>query len=176
MKLQRYNPLQVTLHWASAVLVLFSLVFGTLVLKHLPNDALKTTPLRVHVIVGGVIGLLIVIRVIVRLAAPQPERASTGSLFLDRLAVFNHGAMYLGIIAMVSSGIAIAIQSGLADVAFGHPGAKLPADFWQYPPRLVHAVLAKFLIVLIGLHFTAALFHQFLRKDGLLSRMWFSRP
>jgi cytochrome b561 len=173
--LQRYNRLQVILHWASAVLVLFSLVFGTFILKHLPNDADKITPLRVHMIVGGIIGLVIVVRLIVRFTTSQPERMRTGSLFLGRLAILVHGVMYIGVIGMVTSGIAIAIQAGLPVVVFSHSGGGLPKDFWQYPPRLIHGFFAKFLMAVIGLHFAAALFHQFVRKDRLLSRMWFAR-
>jgi cytochrome b561 len=175
IKLQRYNRLQIILHWASAVLVLLSLAFGTFILQHLPNDADKITPLRIHMVVGGIIGLLIVVRLLVRFTTPQPERIRTGNSFLDRLAILNHGAMYVGIIGMVSSGIAIAIQADLAAIVFGHSGSGLPADFWQYPPRFVHGLFAKFLMAVIGLHFAAALFHQFVRRDRLLSRMWFAR-
>jgi cytochrome b561 len=171
--LQRYNRLQIILHWASAVLVLLSLVFGTFILKHLPNDAGKIASLRVHMIAGGIIGLLIVARLVTRFKTPQPERMRTGNSFLDRLAILNHGAMYVGVIGMVSSGIAIAIQADLPAIVFGPSGSGLPMDFWQYPPRFVHGLFAKFLMAVIGLHFAAALFHQFVRRDRLLSRMWF---
>ncbi|HLJ00915.1 MAG TPA: cytochrome b/b6 domain-containing protein [Bradyrhizobium sp.] len=173
--MQHYSRLQIILHWATAALVLLSLAFGTLILQHLPNDVGKITPLRVHMIAGGAIGLLIVVRLIVRLTTPQPDRVKTGNSLLDRLAVLNHGAMYVGVIVMVSSGIALALQAGLPAVIFGHAGAAIPADFGQYPPRFVHGLFAKFLIALVGLHFAAALFHQFVRKDRTLSRMWFAR-
>ena len=173
--MQRYSRLQVILHWATAIPVLFSLGFGTFILKHLPNDANKITPLRVHMILGGMIGVLIAVRVIVRFTTPQPDRAKTGNSLLDRLAALNHGAMYVGVIVMVSSGIALAIQAGLPAIVFDRPGVGLPTDFWQFTPRVVHGLFAKFLIALTGLHFAAALFHQFVRKDGLLSRMWFAR-
>jgi len=39
----------------------------------------------------------------------------------------------------------------------------------------VHELLANVLIALVGLHVLAALKHQFIDKDGLLSRMSFSR-
>jgi cytochrome b561 len=31
------------------------------------------------------------------------------------------------------------------------------------------------LLVLVALHFGAAMYHQFIRKDGLLGRMWFGK-
>jgi len=173
--LQRYSPLQAALHWTSAALILFSLVFGTLVLKFLPNDASKLTPLRAHMIVGGVIGLIIVARLVLRFATRQPDRFKSGSAFLDASAPIVHGAMYLGVIGMVTSGIALAIFAGLPAIVFGGSGAALPQDFWQYPPRFVHALFSKILIVLVGLHVAAAVYHQFVRKDRLFQRMGFTR-
>jgi cytochrome b561 len=41
--------------------------------------------------------------------------------------------------------------------------------------RVVHAVAAKWLMALIVLHVAAALWHQVVRRDGLLRRMGFDR-
>jgi cytochrome b561 len=173
--LQRYSPLQAALHWASAALILFSLIFGTLVLKFLPNDAAKITPLRAHMIIGGVIGMIVVARLVLRFGTRQPDRFKSGSAFLDAAAPIVHGALYVAVLGMVTSGIALAIFAGLPAIVFGNSGAALPPDFWQYPPRFIHALFSKILIVLVGLHVAAAVFHQFVRKDRLFQRMGFSR-
>jgi cytochrome b561 len=39
--------------------------------------------------------------------------------------------------------------------------------------RVLHAIAAKLLVALIVLHIAAALWHQFVRRDGLLRRMGF---
>ena len=36
-------------------------------------------------------------------------------------------------------------------------------------------MIAKLLMALIALHLAAALYHQFVLKDGLLARMWFGK-
>jgi cytochrome b561 len=59
-------------------------------------------------------------------------------------------------------------------VVFGGVGS-LPVNFDAIPPRVAHGVLAKLLLLLIGLHAAAALYHQFVRRDGLFSRMAFGR-
>lgn len=41
------------------------------------------------------------------------------------------------------------------------------------PLELVHATTATVLLLLIGLHILAALYHQFIRRDRLFARMWF---
>jgi len=40
---------------------------------------------------------------------------------------------------------------------------------------LVHGIVAKLLMLAIALHVGAALFHQLVRKDRLLSRMGFGK-
>jgi cytochrome b561 len=66
-----------------------------------------------------------------------------------------------------------AIIAGLNRSVFQRSGEPLPADFDVYPTFLMHGTLAILLCGLIVLHVTAALWHQFLRKDGLLGRMGF---
>jgi cytochrome b561 len=38
---------------------------------------------------------------------------------------------------------------------------------------MIHLVAANFLFFLVSLHILAALYHQFIRKDSLISRMWY---
>ena len=51
----------------------------------------------------------------------------------------------------------------------------LPVNFDALPPRAVHGIVAKLLMLAIGLHIAAALYHQLIRRDGLLSRMGFGK-
>lgn len=55
---------------------------------------------------------------------------------------------------------------------FGGEGT-LPPDFDTYPPRAIHGAFAGVLMALIALHVAAALWHQVVRRDGLMARMWF---
>ena len=64
--LKKYSNKLVTLHWLTVPLVIFSLVMGILVLAELPNNAEKIKSLRVHMLVGFVIGLLTLIRIFVK--------------------------------------------------------------------------------------------------------------
>ena len=76
--------------------------------------------------------------------------------------------------AQCVSGVAMSVLSGLPAIVFQGVGS-LPADFNALPPRAVHGIVAKLLMLLIALHIVAALYHQFVRRDGLLSRMGFGR-
>jgi cytochrome b561 len=79
---------------------------------------------------------------------------------------------------MVGSGYTTAILAGLPAIVFGGSGDKLPPSFAIYPSWVAHVYLALLLVGLIGLivlHVLAALYHHFVRKDGLFRRMLFGR-
>ena len=175
MASERYGTLQVALHWVSAALILFSLFTGKLVLRDLPNDADKIVPLGIHVVAGALIGIVILARLLVRYTAPQPAPARTGNATLDGLAQVVHAATYLCAIGVVASGIALAIQAALPAIVLGGSKAPLPGDFWQFTSRHVHAYFTWALLAAVALHAVGALYHQFVRGDGLLARMWFAR-
>ncbi|MGI9350080.1 MAG: cytochrome b [Rhizobiaceae bacterium] len=48
-------------------------------------------------------------------------------------------------------------------------------DFNSVFARMVHGILTKLLIALIGLHVVGALYHQFIVKDRLFARIWFGK-
>lgn len=172
----RYHPVLVALHWLIAFAVLVALGMGTFVLKELPNTApLKIDGLGDHMIAGISILVLMVIRLFVRLFTQKPQPATTGNPALDKIARLMHYAFYVVVFLMAFSGIGIAVQAGLPDIVFFGSGAPLPETFAIYPPRIGHGIFAKLLMALIVMHVGAALFHQFVRKDRLLSRMWFGR-
>jgi len=170
----RYHPALVALHWILALLLALALGMGTFVLAEMPNDSVdKIDALRGHMIVGIAIGILMLVRLIVRLRTSHPPAQSTGHAALDRLRSIAHAGLYVLVFAMAASGGSIALLSGLPDIVFGNSMLALPESFSAYPPRLVHGWVAKALFLVIGFHLIGALFHQFWLKDRLLSRMWF---
>lgn len=170
---RRYHPALVLLHWLVAALVLLGLVMGTFFLSALPNASPdKIGALQGHMVAGGVILILTLLRWVVRRVTVHPPPAPTGIALADRLAPLAHGAMYLAVLAMAGSGIAMSIAAGLPAIVFGGQGS-LPADFSHLAARGVHGVAAKVLIALVVLHVAAAVYHQWVRRDGLLARMGF---
>jgi cytochrome b561 len=60
-------------------------------------------------------------------------------------------------------------------IVFGDSGTALPPSFLIYPPRIAHGYIATALAALIALHIVAALYHQFILRDGVFRRIWFGR-
>lgn len=175
MTTKRYHTSLVTLHWLLALLMLVELGLGSTFLKHFSNDMPeKLLALRNHMVAGGLILLLTLIRLMVRLKTEHPTPASVGNAALDRSAVYGHYGLYLLTVLMATSGITLAAQANLLAVVFEGIGS-LPVNFSGFSARVAHGWIAKCLIALITVHVLAALYHQYIRRDELLSRMWFGR-
>ena len=172
----RYHPLLVALHWLMAIMILMALVFGKFALAPLDNaDPQKIEGLTGHMSIGLMIGALLALRLLTRLLSQNPPHAETGTAILDRIGAATHWLFYLLIAMMVGSGIGTALSGGLFPIVFQGSGAPLPANLSELPPRLAHGAISNLLILLIALHFAAALYHQFILRDGLLRRMWFGK-
>jgi cytochrome b561 len=168
-----YHPLQATLHWVSAVAVVFVLSMGMASLANIPNSdaAQKIFALRGHMVAGALIGLLMAIRLALRFILPQPERATTGSAALDRIARAVHCGMYVAAFGMVASGAAMALQADLPAIVFGGSGQALPDTFAGMAPRRAHGLFARLFAGLIAMHLAGSLYHLLVRRDGLIARM-----
>ena len=162
----RYSKPQVAVHWLAAALIAFLLVTGSLVVADLPNTAAKIGNLRIHMLLGGIAGLLVFGRIIMRRRFPAPP-----ALAGHKLALAGHLALNLIILLLVVSGVVLGLQSGALAAVFG--SGVLPEDFKQFTPRQIHGLASRLAMGLIAVHLLAALWHQFIVKDGLLARMRF---
>lgn len=170
----RYHPLQVTLHWLIVLLVVAAFAIGKS-MSRLPNDDAKLLPLALHMSIGLLIFTLTAIRIAARVRLPKPDNATTGRKFLDWIAKAVHGFLYLLVLLMAVSGMSLALRSGLLGIVFGGSSAPLPADFFDFSARMLHGFVAPALLVLVLLHVAAAIYHEFVLKDRLLSRMWYGK-
>ena len=172
----RYHPLLVALHWILALMLLFSLVIGGSGLERLPNsDPAKVDALAGHMIFGSIILVLMILRLITRVLSQKPVHVSNGSALLDHIGTWVHWLFYALVFGVCVSGIGISVATGLPDIVFFGSEAPLPESFWDYPARTAHYVLTTALLALIAVHVTAALYHQLVIQNGLISRMWFGK-
>jgi cytochrome b561 len=104
----------------------------------------------------------------------QPDPIAGSPRRQERSAHAMHVLFYVLILGMIASGIGMMVLSGAAPVIFFLQAAALP-DFWKHPPRLPRGIGARLLLALLVLHVGAALYHHFVRRDGLLPRIWFGK-
>lgn len=171
---RKYHPLLIALHWIMALLIVVLLLAGTFLLAPLANDnPQKIDGLFGHMLFGITVMALLIVRLITRVRTQKPPHASTGNPTLDKIGVWTHWGFYALIFIVAGSGMAMSAMAGLPGIVFFGSGEPLPQSFWDFWPRYVHGIATKLLAALIVLHIAAAFWHQFGKKDGLLSRMWF---
>lgn len=179
---KRYRPLWVILHWLMAALVFGTFGIGLLSLAYKPNTTTKLVPLGIHMALGIAILIIVIARYSLRLLIFRPPgRAAQAAALkfkkqpiLDQLSVYVHPLLYLFTALMALLGIAIALPANLFTTIFTRSGAALPTDFYIYPARSWHGTLSLILLLLIAQHVLVAVFHQFLKGENFLGRMWFT--
>lgn len=168
----RYGAVVVSLHWLSALLIVILVVSGFRAANTIDPVA-KAAVLRLHVPVAIAVLALTVLRIGWWWGVDRkPDPAAGSPRWQQRTAQGVHLLLYVVILAMIASGIGMMALSGAAPIIFGGDVARLP-DFSAIPPRLPHGIGARLLLALVVLHAGAALYHQFIRRDHLLRRMWF---
>ncbi|WP_297478607.1 cytochrome b/b6 domain-containing protein [uncultured Photobacterium sp.] len=172
--MKRYHPILVILHWLLAVMIILGLIMGGNVLSATSNtEPQRLFYLKMHMLTGIIILVLMLVRLVVRFVTVKPSYADIGNTLFNKLGVAIHYLFYLIVILMAGSGLAIASMAGLFEIVFTGSGAPLPETFNEFPPRMAHSILGGILTLLIAGHILAFIYHQFIRKDGLFSRMWF---
>ncbi len=137
------------------------------------SDPQKIVGMTGHMILANAVLILMTIRLVIRIKTQLPPDADAGFSALNKVAKLAHYALYALVFAMVASGWGMAIAAGLPGIMFGESTTPLPEDLTVFPARVAHGVFASILMLLVFGHFVAALYHQFVRKDKLLARMWF---
>lgn len=173
-KQQPYDTRTILLHWSTAALLVF-MWCGAHAIDWFPKGPPRVDARSVHIVVGGLMAVLVGYRIVwrstkgVRIAEPR-------SLVTDAARTV-HVLLYGLIIATIGLGIFNAWVRGdsLFDLARIPPYAGLGGDARHaLSERIVgfHALAANAILVIAAGHAMLALFHHFVRGDGLLARMW----
>src|SRR5262245_9607853 len=166
---ERFGGVTMALHWVSAALILVLIASGFRAANTVDPVA-KVIILRVHALLGISILLLTLARIAWWWVDRKPAPVAAMPRSQARVANAVHLVFYVVIIGMAATGIGTLVLSGAGARLFGSATTDLP-DFWQYQPRIEHAIGARLLLVLCVVHIGAALHHHFVRRDRLIRRM-----
>lgn len=179
----RYGSVAMTFHWLIAALVVVNICLG-LYMSDLPrSDPMKFDLFQLHKSVGLTVLVLSVLRLGWRLVNPIPPLPEGLSPTLRFLAHASHFLLYFLIVFIPLTGWIMVSASPLGNPTqyfFLFDWPNLPifqgmtrADLreWHESFESAHVFLAWSAIVLVPIHVSAALFHQFVRRDDVLKRM-----
>jgi cytochrome b561 len=131
----------------------------------------KASLLRIHAPMGTAVLVLTLARLGWWFLADKKPADPAGVPYVQAIAAKAvHGLLYVAILGLAGSGIAMLVLSGAGEILFGTSPGPLP-DFWDFAPRYGHAAMAWLMGGLVVLHLGAALYHQFVLKDRLFARM-----
>ena len=171
---ERYGRVAIAIHWTSAVLIIGLMIAGFRA-ADMTDPAAKAALLRIHAPLGIAVFVLTLSRIAWWRFADRKPRDPADLPRLQTLAAKAvHGLLYVAILGLAGSGIALLALSGAGAILFGNAPGPLP-DFWAFTPRYGHAAMARLMALLLLAHTGAALYHQFIRKDRLLARMGIGR-
>lgn len=181
MRADRYDRVQVFLHWLIAALILFMIGLGLFMVglpkeSELPpgQESVRAFYFLLHKSMGLTVAILIVLRVVWRLTHRAPELPPTIPAWQRGASKLVHGLLYALMVAMPLSGYLQSMYSSY------------DTKFWgMILPRLadadkglreqfseVHEILAFTLIALLVLHIAAAIKHR-LAGNEIHKRMSF---
>ncbi len=170
----KYHPFLIALHWLLALGIIFSLLAGSFMLAETPtSDPSIINKLAIHMGMGIVILVLTLLRLITRLRTGAPAPIAGTPEKQEKIARLTHWLLYLGVIAMSVSGIVLAQSIDLGNIVFFGADKPLPQDFEALDLFEFHETIGSILMVLIVVHVGAAIYHQHIVKDGIMSRMSF---
>ncbi len=143
-------------------------------MPHIGRNTPVTTLISVHFTMGIVILAVAVVRLGWRVMHGEPAPETGLPPWQTTSARIVHWLLYLLLFALPILGWINASWRGMPIVMFGLALPQLVANRapgWGWTGD-VHVLLANYLLLaLVGLHALAALYHYFVRRDGVLQRM-----
>jgi cytochrome b561 len=169
----RYTRVAMLLHWLIAVMILCLFALG-LYMADLPLSPQKLKLYSYHKWAGVTVVALAMIRVIWRIGHAAPPLPASQPRWQQSVAHAGHLLLYVLIFIVPISGWLMSSAYGFTTVWFGVlPLPNLIAKNLELAEQLkdVHTWLNYSFMALVAGHVLAALKHQWLDRDGTLSRM-----
>jgi cytochrome b561 len=170
-----YDPVLRALHWITAIVFLVALAIGIYASTQAPGTSPRRELLEVHKSLGMTVLFLTLARLAWRMLSARPRYPAAFGWLVRMASSINHWGLYGLMLAMPASGYAYSAAGGYS-----------LEYFWLFNlPRLVpdskalshlgenlHGFIAWIVYLAVTLHVAAVLWHELVRRDGTLSRMW----
>lgn len=170
---ESYGVIARAFHWLIGLTIIFMLAFG-LWMQELPMSPDKFKYYGWHKSIGSLILIAVALRLLWRLMNKTPKLPA-GMPWYERYGAHaSHLLLYVMMFYMPLVGWAMSSAAGFPVSVFGWftlPNLTAPNQDNFKLFQTMHYWGGLFLIALVSVHFLAALFHHFWRKDNVLKGM-----
>lgn len=174
-----YGPTARALHWLMAVLIIVQATIGVIMVYDAedPNVwewlAERLKLYDVHKVHGLLLLALVLARLGVRLTRGVPPEEPAIAVWQREASRLVHAWIYLFLIGVPLLGwIGISLYPALTVFnSIALPALAAPDRAMSETVLAAHKIAAFTLVALIAVHVAAALYHYFIRRDGVLRRM-----
>jgi cytochrome b561 len=171
----RYGIVARLFHWVTALAILAIVILGIWIAYFEPaEEAFKLRLYGIHESLGFSVLLLTLLRLAWRQASPPPELPTELPEILRLAAHANHIFLYVVLIAQPVVGFLSTNAWGFPFKLWGVLAVPSPIGPSEPLGELLSAIhwwLALALVGAVAVHAGAAIWHQYVRRDGTLSRM-----
>jgi len=167
----RYGLVSRTLHWGMAYLLIWQ--FATILIWRMFGPVEWVSFVMSFGPYHGTVGLLTVVLVVIRagwMLVNRKHRPPHEARWAGRVALAGHAALY-GLMFVIP---ALALLRAYGNGKGWQPWIPATGEeiaWLMAPANMLHGPLSWCLSALIVGHILAALFHRFIRKDGILARI-----
>lgn len=170
---ERFGAVAQIFHWG-IFLLFVTLYIVAEMMDEAPKGPEKWALYDLHKSLGISVLFLVFLRLSWRFSNPVPEPAGKASKWVEKAASVSHFILYAIMFIMPLSGYVMSVSGGHAVGWFGL--FKLPnvigkSEGLHDIAEEFHEAMAMIIIVVVSVHFLAALWHHFILKDNILRRM-----
>jgi len=168
-----YDGVAKTLHWLILLLLIAQYTVAW-TMPHIGRNTPAVGLISLHFSIGVTILAIVILRLLWRLMHPVPTLRDIVPAWQHWLAYASHVLLYVLLLVLPILGWADACFRGYSIDFFGlFTIPQLIASSPALAGRTgdIHAFVGTVLLIVVGLHVLAALYHLIVRRDGVFSRM-----
>lgn len=162
-------------HWGMAVLILATIPAGLVMVQSGIGRSLQNTLFLYHKNVGVLILVLVLARLIWRVTHPAPPLPDDMPRLQVLASRISHGALYALLVVVPVAGY-VRVRAGGFPIeildALGLPTLVPRSAALADMAKAVHYWAGLAIGLVLAVHIGAALYHRFVRRDGIMARMW----
>ena len=169
---EQYGVISKLLHWVIAIVIITMLYVGYY-MSDMPVSDEKYQLYSLHKASGVTLFIFVIIRLFWRIFNISPSMPPETPKWQVLAADLNVKFLYFLMICQPLSGIFMSLYSGRSIDIFGLFSIKAfeKKEKLATLSKEFHEAFAVLLIITISLHLIGALYHHFIKKDGVLKKM-----